>query len=202
MSVCSSQSPATLKLNVQHSTSMFNYCALILFPSVCNTGPSVTGVGGLWYGTVHSATCTAWTWRDLVAKCSLEQPLKLDLVQHGGTVVSPMASQQEGSNPRPAAQDPSVWNLHVLPVLVWFSSGCSSYLPPLRSARPKVVATQDWPLQGGFRILDHFGPNFWVSQCAICQWRPVVGSGQQQSVTDITKTASWRALHCLFLAAD
>lgn len=47
-----------MRYSVRRSTSMFNYCALILFPSVCNTGPSVTGVGGLWYGTVHSATCT------------------------------------------------------------------------------------------------------------------------------------------------
>lgn len=111
---------------VECSTFNFNV-QLLYYCIISNTGPSVTGVGGLWYGTVHSATCTAWTWRDLVAKCSLEQPLNLDLVQRGGTVVSAMALQQEGLNPRPAAQDPSVWNVHVLPVFVGFSSGCSAH---------------------------------------------------------------------------
>ena len=45
----------------------------------------------------------------------------------GGTV----ASKQAGSNP---AWGPSVWSLHVLPVLAWVFSGFSSFLPQYKDS--------------------------------------------------------------------
>lgn len=69
---CSSLSCLFMRGSVYCSTFMFNYCTLLLFSSVCDTGPSITRVGGLWYGAVpsapyghdvHSSTCTVCTWR-------------------------------------------------------------------------------------------------------------------------------------------
>ncbi len=49
---------------------------------------------------------------------------------HGGLRVSNNVSQQEGLG----LKDPSVWSLRVLPMSVWTSSRCSSFLPPSKHA--------------------------------------------------------------------
>ena len=50
------------------------------------------------------------------------------LGQHGGSVVSTVASQQEGPWFEPRSfQVLSVWSLHVLPVPAWVSSGYSGF---------------------------------------------------------------------------
>ena len=54
---------------------------------------------------------------------------------YGGTVVSTAGSQLQGPGFDSWLGSLSVWSLHVLPVSVWVSSGCSGFLPQSKDVR-------------------------------------------------------------------
>ena len=70
-----------------------------------------------------------------VVTCALlsHKLLHMILKWHGGTVISTVTSQEGGSGFQFwLARILSVWNFHVLSVLVWVFSGCSDFLRLLK----------------------------------------------------------------------
>ena len=65
-----------------------------------------------------------------------------------GTVVSTAASQRQGPGFDSRLGSLSVWSLHVLPVSVWVSSGCSGFLPQSRYVQVRCIGYAKLTLNG------------------------------------------------------
>ena len=55
-------------------------------------------------------------------------------------MVSTAASQRQGPGFDSQLEPLLVWSLHVLPVSVWVSSGCSGFLPQSEDVRVRLIA--------------------------------------------------------------
>ena len=68
-----------------------------------------------------------------------EMPEVMEGVAGGGTVVSTAASQRQGPGFNSWLESLSVWNLHILPVSAWVSSGCSGFFPRSKNVQVRWI---------------------------------------------------------------
>ena len=65
---------------------------------------------------------------------------------HGGTVVSTAASQHQGLGFNSSLGLLPVWSLHILPMSLWVSSGCSGFLPQSKDVLVKLIGHAKFPI--------------------------------------------------------
>ena len=61
-------------------------------------------------------------------------------------MVSTAASQLQGPGFNSRLGSLSMWSLHILPMSVWVSSGCSGFLPQPKDVRVRLIVHAKLPL--------------------------------------------------------
>ena len=94
-------------------------------------------------------------------------------------MVSMAASQRQGPGFNSGLGPLSVWNLHILPVSAWVSSGCSGFLPQPKDVRVRWIGHAKLPLSvrgiakvNAWDYGDRAWVGLWSVQTRWAEWPP------------------------------